>query len=87
LPEQLIVNVEHLDIGQTLHVSEMEPPEGIEVLANEGNPVVSVAKPRVVVETAATEDGEEGAEGEAAEGEGTAEGTGGDAKPAEEGGD
>lgn len=87
LPEELIVNVEHLDIGQTLHVSEMKTPEGIEVLANEGNPVVSIAKPRVMVETTATAEGEEGAEGEAAEGEGAAEGAGDDAKPAEEGGD
>ena len=86
LPEELIVNVEHLDIGQTLHVSEMKTPEGIEVLANEGNPVVSIAKPRVMVETAATEEGEVGAEGEGAEGEAAA-GEGGDAKPAEEGGD
>jgi len=85
LPEELTVEVSHLDIGQTLHVSEMEVPEGIEVLANAGNPVVSVAKPRVAVETTDAEEGEEGAEGEAtAEGEGAAEG--GD-KLAEEGGD
>ena len=86
LPAELTVNVEQMDIGQTLHISEMEAPEGIEILGNPGNPVVSVAKPRVIVETTGTEEGEEGAEGEGAEGE-AAEGEGGDAKPAEEGGD
>ena len=85
LPEVIEVDVAGLDIGNTLHVSDIATPEGVEILENPGNPVFSVSRPRVVEEVTPVE-GEEGAEGEAGEeGEAKAEGEG-DAKP-EEGGD
>ena len=74
LPETIEVNVAELDIGQTLHVSDVQIPEGIELLGNPGNPVVSISKPRVADEESASDDE---TSDEAASGDGeTAEGSG-----------
>ena len=74
LPEAIEVNVAELDIGQTLHVSDVQIPEGIELLGNPGNPVVSISKPRVADEESASDDE---TSDEAASGDGeTAEGSG-----------
>jgi large subunit ribosomal protein L25 len=83
IPDELVVDVGNLDIGHTLHVKDIEVPEGIEILANDDNPIYSVHKPRVEIEET-VEEGEEGAEGE--EGEEGEEGKAGEAK-AEDGGD
>ena len=82
LPEMIEVDISDMDIGDTLHISDIETPEGVEILDNAGNPVFSVSRPRVEVEETTVED-EEGAEGEASEG---GEGAEGEAKP-EEGGE
>ena len=86
IPDELLVDVSDLDIGHTLHVKDIEVPEGIEILANDDNPIYSVAKPRVEIEETVEEDveDEEGVEG--VEGVEGAEGKGGEAK-AEDGGD
>ena len=68
LPENIEVGVADLDIGQVLHVGDIQVPEGIQLLANPGNPVISISKPRVEIEEKdvadeATEDAEEVAEG------------------------
>lgn len=90
IPDIIEVDVSHLEIGHTLHVKDLQVPEGVEVLANDDNPVFSVAKPRTVVEetTAEGEEGEEGVEGEegaaeGAEGEAKSEGSGEDKKEGE----
>jgi len=75
LPETIEVNVAELDIGQTLHVSDVQTPEGIELLGNLGNPVVSISKPRVAGEEESAEDDEISDEA-ASEGGETAEGSG-----------
>ena len=59
IPDELVVDVSNLDIGHTLHVRDIEVPEGVEVLANDDNPIYSVAKPRVEIEET-VEDDEEG---------------------------
>ena len=83
IPDELRVDVSAMEIGHTLHVKDLEVPEGVEILANGDNPVYSVAKPRTVIEEVA-EEGEEGVEGEegaeGAEGEAKAEDGGGDEK-------
>jgi len=56
LPETIEVNVAELDIGQTLHVGDVQTPEGIELLGNASNPVVSISKPRVSGEAESTSD-------------------------------
>jgi len=72
LPESIEVDVAALDIGQTLHVSDVATADGVELLSNASNPVISISKPRVSGkddkaddEGAAAEDVAEG-EGEAA---------------------
>ena len=83
IPDELCVDVSDLDIGHTLHVKDIELPEGVEILAHADNPVYSVAKPRVVIEET-PEEGEEGEEGEAsADGEAKAEDDGGKAEKKE----
>jgi len=69
LPESIEVDVSELDIGHTLHLGDIEFPEGIEAIGNASNPVVSITRPRVIEEVTTAEEGEEGEEGEGAEGE------------------
>jgi len=78
LPEQLIVDVTALEIGKAIHIGEITPPAGVEILGDKSFAVVSVAAPRaeeeVVAPTEAKAAGdvemtkekkEEGEEGEA----------------------
>lgn len=46
LPEFLQIDVTEMSAGDTIHVHELKLPEGVEVMANPGIPVVSVIKPR-----------------------------------------
>jgi large subunit ribosomal protein L25 len=81
LPEVIEVNVEKLEIGQGVHVSDIVPPTGVMLLDDKGQSIFIVAAPIAEEEVApaATEglvepeligaEKEEGEEGEAAEGE------------------
>ena len=70
LPESIEVDVAALDIGQTLHVSDVTTADGVELLGNASNPVISISKPRVSGKNK-TDDEEAAVEGDA-EGEGEA---------------
>ena len=62
LPEYIEVDVETLELGESMTISDIKLPEGVEIAS--GAPedqVVSIAKVKVVEET--TDDAEEGAEG------------------------
>ena len=90
LPTYIEVDLVNLSIGDSIHLSEIKVPEGVELtaLSEENDPIItSVSKPKVVVEetpvAAEGEEGEEGAEGT----EGTEGGEGGDDKAAEGGDD
>ena len=72
LPESIEVDVSALDIGQTLHVGDVATAEGVELLGNARNPVISISKPRVSGKGKASEDTEDTAE-DGAEGEGDGE--------------
>ena len=94
LPEFFEIDVTDLAIGQTFLVRDIVTPEGVEILADPSNAVVSVSRPRVIEEPVAIEgeegeglaEGEEVAEGETpAEGETSTEGEGGK-PPADAGG-
>ena len=79
LPAYIEVDLINLSIGDSIHLSEVNVPEGVELtgLSEENDPIItSVSKPKVVVEEVITpEEGEEGAEGEeGTEGEEGAEG-------------
>jgi large subunit ribosomal protein L25 len=53
LPEQITVDVSHLNIGQAIHIGEIKPPEGVELLGDKNIPVIAVAAPRTEEEEAA----------------------------------
>jgi large subunit ribosomal protein L25 len=83
IPDEVVIDVAALEIGDSIHVSDLELPEGVELHTAAELSVVSVVAPKVEEEPVVEELLEgEAAEGEAAEGEG-AEGEG--AAPAAEG--
>ena len=57
IPEHIEVDVSALEIGDTIQVSDLSIPEGIEVLDNSETAVVSIRPPTIIVK-------EEAAEGE-----------------------
>ncbi|MCP4727990.1 MAG: 50S ribosomal protein L25 [bacterium] len=76
LPDKVVVDVTELEIGDSIHVSDLELEE-IEIHTRENTAIASVIIPKVVV-TAVEEEEEEGEEGEEVEGEE------GEAAPADE---
>jgi large subunit ribosomal protein L25 len=87
LPTYIEVDLVNLSIGDSIHLSEIKVPEGVELtaLSEENDPIItSVSKPKVVVEeTPVAAEVEEGAE--AAEGGDDKAAEGGDDKAAEGG--
>ena len=65
IPDHIEVDVSGVLIGHSIHVSELQLPEGVEVLNDPEAPVCVVAAPRAVVEETAA--AAEPVEGEAAE--------------------
>jgi large subunit ribosomal protein L25 len=75
VPEAIEADISALEIGMSLHVSDLQAPAGVTFLSNEEESVVAVAQPQMAVELEEeAAEGEEGVEGEAAEGEEGAEG-------------
>ena len=89
LPEYLEVDVENLDIGDNIFLTEMSLPEGVEILSltrgdDQDQAVVSVTEARVMEvdePEVELEEGEEGEEGEAPE---SADSDGSQEEPSEE---
>lgn len=81
IPETLELDVSALHVGDSLHVSDLNVPEGAHLHAAEDATVISVLAPRVEAEPVAAEAAEEGGEaaaeseggGEAGEGESSGE--------------
>jgi len=78
LPEQITVDVSHLEIGKSIHLGDIKAPEGVQIIGDKHISVIAVAAPRAEEEVAATaaapaagdvemtkEKKEEGAEGAA----------------------
>ena len=63
IPDEIVVDVTHLMVGDAIHVSDLEIPEGVHVRTHVDLPVVSVVTP-AVEEEPEVEEGEELAEGE-----------------------
>ena len=78
LPTYIEVDLSNLSIGDSIHLSEINVPEGVELtgLSEENDPIItSISKPKVVAEEVITPEGEEGDEGaEGAEGAETKDG-------------
>ena len=55
LPEQIIIDVSHLEINRAIHIGEVKAPDGVEILGDKHLPVVTVAPPRAEEEVATTE--------------------------------
>jgi len=56
LPEVINVDVSNLQIGQSIHIGDIQVPEGVEIVGKKETPVVSVAAPLTeAAETAAAE--------------------------------
>ena len=55
LPEQIIIDVSHLEINKAIHIGEIKAPEGVEILGGKHLPVVSVAAPRAEEEVVVAE--------------------------------
>lgn len=75
VPDAFVVDITELNIGDSLHVSDLNIPDDVTVLTPADRSVVAVHAPRVVVEEEPEEgaegvEGEEGAEGEASKDEG-----------------
>jgi len=79
IPESIEIDISHLEIGDSVHVSEVTMPEDVELLTDPGQTACLVSAPRVEEEPEEEEveeglegvEGEEGAEGEAGEGGGS----------------
>lgn len=55
LPEQIVIDVSHLELGKAIHLGEIKLPANVEVIGDKNIPVVAVALPRTEEEeTAAT---------------------------------
>ena len=46
LPEQIVIDVTALEIGKSIHIGEVSPPSGVEILGDKHLTLVSVAAPR-----------------------------------------
>jgi large subunit ribosomal protein L25 len=53
LPEQIVVDVSNLNIGQAIHLGEIPAPAGVELIGDKNIPVIAVAAPRTEEEEAA----------------------------------
>jgi large subunit ribosomal protein L25 len=53
LPEQIVVDVSHLMIGQAIHLGEIKAPANCELVGDKQIPVIAVAAPRTEEEEAA----------------------------------
>ncbi|MFP4491845.1 MAG: 50S ribosomal protein L25 [Spirochaetaceae bacterium] len=71
IPDKITIHVEGLQIGDTIHVEELEVPEGVKILNYPDQVVVTVSTQSEIIEPETeeeegleAEEGEEGAEGE-----------------------
>ena len=83
LPQYIEVDLGELAMGESIHLSEVTVPEGVELtsLTDENDPAItSISKPKVVVEEEiVTEASEEGEEGVGVEGSESSDDSGNDA--------
>ncbi|MBA2687444.1 MAG: 50S ribosomal protein L25 [Gemmatimonadaceae bacterium] len=61
IPNHIDVNIDHLQIGMSIHIEEITLPEGVEVMGDKSAPICVVSAPRAAIETAVPVEGEEGA--------------------------
>lgn len=57
LPEQIVVDVTNLEVGKTIHLGDIKPPEGVEIIGDPKVSVISVALPKTEAEELAGAEG------------------------------
>ena len=55
LPEQILIDVTTLEVGKSIHIGEIKPVEGVEIIGNKITPVISVKMPKAEVEVVPAE--------------------------------
>ena len=55
LPEVIHVDVSHLEIGKAIHIGDIKPPDGVEILGDKQITVLAVAAPVTEAQEAAAE--------------------------------
>ena len=94
VPDELVIDITNIELGEMVHVSDLVPPAGVTILTNSEDAILSVITPALLrVEADLSVPGEEGVEvpaeveeaAEAAEGEEAAEGAEGEAAASAEG--
>jgi large subunit ribosomal protein L25 len=79
IPPELILQLAGLDVGDSMHASAVTLPEGVEfVITDRDFTIATIAAPTVAIESADDDEGEEGADGEAAAGDDAGGEDGGD---------
>src|SRR3954467_3972676 len=63
IPDHIELDVTNMVIGDSLHISDLKLPEGVEVLDDAETSVAVLAAPRAVIEETAAPEAAEGAEG------------------------
>jgi len=81
IPDKFEIDAGHIEIGQSLHVSDITAPEGAKIITDPDEVVLSVSAPRIEEEAPAEAVEAEAAEPELVKGKGKEEG---EEKPAEE---
>ena len=70
VPDEIVIDISHVELGDMVHVSDLEPPKGVTILTSAEDAVLSVVTPAALrVEADLSVPGEEGVEAPAAEGE------------------
>lgn len=65
IPESLIADLSGLEIGDSLHISSVALPEGVELTIDRDFTIATIAAPTIFTEVEEGEEGEEGEDGEA----------------------
>jgi large subunit ribosomal protein L25 len=66
LPEELVLDVSAMEIGHAIHLGEIKPPAGVEIIGNKDVVVVACAAPKAEVEEAPAADAAAPAAGDVA---------------------
>jgi large subunit ribosomal protein L25 len=66
IPEQITIDISHLEVGDSIHVSEIKPEGDVEITFDANFTILTIVAPKTMDETK-TEGTEEGAEAETAE--------------------
>ncbi|HEX7248302.1 MAG TPA: 50S ribosomal protein L25 [Actinomycetota bacterium] len=71
VPDEIVIDITHVELGDMIHVSDLAAPTGVTILSNPEDAVLSVVTPAALrVEADLSVPGEEGVEAPAAEAEG-----------------